>query len=276
MCHKYAGVMVLFLGAPFSGGAQWLNFRDPGTPRTHEGKPNLSAPAPRVHGKPDLSGIWEVEGSPRKQLEPFLLPGGINGLGEDDANLYFLNFFYDFGFGKEPFLPAAAAAFQQRMKSGQKPPSLCLPSTLPVADLLPAPFKIVQTPRSVLLLYEEETSFRQIFTDGRKLPDDPQPSWLGYSVGRWEGDWFIVDTIGFNDRGTLDAMGHPRSESMRVTERMHRRDFGHMEMELTVTDSKTYTQPVTVRVNFRLLPDTELIESFCAEGEQDLTHMRGQ
>lgn len=276
MRRKYVWTLLVFLAAPLSGGAQWVNFRDPEAPRTHEGQPNLSAPAPRVHGKPDLSGIWQVESSPRKQLEPFLLPGGINGLGEDDPNLHFLNFFYDFGFGKEPFLPAAAAAFHERMKSGQKPPSLCLPPSLPVADLLPAPFKIVQTPRSVLLLYEEETSFRQIFTDGRKLPDDPQPSWLGYSVGRWEGDSFVVDSIGFNDRSALDAMGHPHSESMRVTERMRRRDFGHMEMELTVADPKTYTQPVTVRVNVRLLPDTELIESFCSEGEQDLSHMRGQ
>jgi len=272
---KYAWTLFVLLGAPLSGGAQWLNFRDPGTPRTHEGQPNLSAPAPRVHGKPDLSGIWEVESSPRKQLEPFLLPGGINGLGEDDPNIHFVDFLYDFGLGKEPFQPEAAARLHKQMHSPEKPQTLCAPPSLPVADLLPAPFEIVQTPRSMLVLYEGDTFFRQVFTDGRKLPDDPQPSWLGYSVGKWDGDSLVVDTIGFNDRGPLDAMGHFHSDQMRLTERIHRRDFGHMEMELTVTDSKTFTQPVTVQVNFRLLPDTELIESFCSEGEQDLTHMRG-
>ncbi|HEY1241620.1 MAG TPA: hypothetical protein VGF16_13735 [Bryobacteraceae bacterium] len=276
MRNKYVWTFCVLLGMPLVGGAQWLNFRDPGTPRTSDGQPNLSAPAPRVHGKPDLSGVWEVESSPKKEIERYLLPGGINGLGEDDPSKYFINFLSDFPFGKEPFQPAAAAAFQQKMKNPQKPPTLCLPPTLPMADLFPVPFKIVQTPRSVLFLYEADTFFRQIYTDGRKHPDDPQPSWLGYSVGRWDGDWFVVDTIGLTDRGPVDVIGHPRSESMRLTERMHRRDFGHMEMELTVTDPQTYTQPLTVKVNFRLLPDTDVIESFCSEDEQDLPHMRGQ
>jgi hypothetical protein len=276
MRNKYIWTCLVFLGVPLSGFAQWLNFPDPSAPRTSDGNVNLSAPAPRVHGKPDLSGIWEVESSPRKQLEPFLLPGGINGLGEDDPNIHFVDFLYDFGLGKEPFQPEAAARLQKQMHHPEKPQTLCAPPGLPYADLLPAPFKIVQTARATLVLYEGDTFFRQVFTDGRKLPDDPQPSWLGYSVGKWDGDSLVVDTIGFNDRGPLDAMGHFHSESMRFTERMHRRDFGHMEMELTVTDPKTFTQPVTVRVGFRLLPDTELIESFCSEGEQDLTHMRGQ
>ncbi len=269
-------IALTIAGLPVGGHAQWLNYRDSTAPRTPDGKANLSAPAPRIHGKPDLSGIWEVEGSPRKQLEPFLLPGGINGLGEDDPNLYFINFFYDFGFGKEPFRPEAAALFQKQMGSGAKPATLCPPPSLPVSDILPAPFKIIQLPRTTLFLYEGDTTFRQIFTDGRKLPEDPQPSWLGYSVGKWEGDWFVIETVGFNDKGPLDAMGHFHSEAMRLTERIRRRDFGHMEMELTVDDPKTYTQPVTDHVNFRLLPDTELMESFCSEGEQDLAHMRGQ
>jgi len=269
-------IALTILALPLCSEAQWLDVRDATTPRTADGKPNRSAPAPRVHGKPDLSGIWQVEGSPRKQLEPYLLPGGVNGLGEDDPNIYFVNFFEDFGFGKEPFQPQAAALFQQRMHSGEKPSTLCDIPTLPISDIAPTPFKIVPSPRAVLFLYEGDTSFfRQIFTDGRKLPDDPQPSWLGYSVGKWDGDWFVIETIGFNDKGPLDAMGHFHSESMRVTERVRRRDFGHMEMELTVDDPKTYTKPVTNHVGFRLLPDTELIESFCSEGEQDLTHMRG-
>ena len=276
MRTRYVWMLAAILGAPLLGGAQWLNVRDTATPRTRDGKPNLAAPAPRANGKPDLSGIWEVEGSPRKQLEKYLLPGGVNGLGEDDPNIYFVNFFEDFGFGKEPFTPEAAKLFQQRMKNPEKATSLCPPPSMPTADTVPSPFKIVQSPKAMIVLYEGDTYFRQIFTDGRNLPDDPQPTWLGYSVGKWEGDSLVVDTIGLNDKGPLDAMGHFHSESLRLTERIHRRDFGHMEMDLTVTDPKTFTKPVTIHANFRLLPDTELLESFCSEGEQDLTHMRGQ
>jgi hypothetical protein len=127
-----------------------------------------------------------------------------------------------------------------------------------------------------MFLYEADTVFRQIFTDGRKFPPDLQPSWLGYSVGRWAGDVFVTETAGFNDKGPLDAMGHPRSESLRLTESFRRRDFGHLEVQITVDDPKTYTKPVNIRVNHRLLPDTELIESFCSEDEKDLAHFPGK
>lgn len=266
----------MLVGMSVCASAQWLNYPTPGTPRAKDGKPNLSAPAPRRGGKPDLSGVWQVESSSRKELAPYLLPGGENGLGESDASKYFINFFSDFPFGKEPFQPAAAALFHERMQSGRKPPTLCPPPALPVVDLLPGPFKLVQMSGLILMLYEDSTNFRQIYADERKLPSDPQPSWLGYSVGKWEGDWFVIDTVGFNDKGVLDAMGHFHSESMRLTERLHRRDFGHLDMEITVDDSKTYTKPVTVKVSHRLLPDTDLIESFCSEGEKDLAHMPGK
>lgn len=270
-------IVMALLGASLSASAQWLDIRTPGIPRTKDGKPNLSAPAPRRDGKPDLSGIWLVESSPRKEVERFLLPGGENGLGEEDPSKYFINFFFDFPLGQEPFQPAAAASFRQRMQSGQKPPTLCPPPSLPLMDLVPGPFKLVPTPGLFLMLYEGDTSFfRQVYTDGRKLPSDPQPSWLGYSVGKWEGDWLVIDTVGFNDKGVLDAMGHPRSESMHLTERFRRRDFGHMDVEITVDDPKTYAKPVTVKVSHRLLPDTDIIESFCSEGEKDLAHMPGK
>ncbi len=277
MRHRHTGILLAILAAGPCVHAQWLTYRDSALPRTRDGKPNLSAPPSRVNGKPDLTGIWEVESSPKKEVEPYLLPGGENGLGEDVPSKYFLNFFSDFPFGKEPFQPEAAERFQKQLRGGPKPPTLCGPPSLPVSDLIPAPFKIVQTSRIVLMLYEGDTSFfRQIFTDGRKLPGDPQPSWLGYSVGKWEGDALVVDTIGFNDKGPLDAMGHFHSEAMRLTERMRRRDVGHLEMDVTVSDPKTYTRPVTVDLNFRLLPDTELLESFCTEGEQDLAHWPGK
>jgi len=269
-------ILSMFLGASVCASSQWLHQPTPGTPRTKDGKPILSAPAPRHGGKPDLAGVWEVESSTRKELAPYSLPGGENGLGEDDASKYFINFFSDFPLGQEPFQPAAAALYRQRSQSGRKPPTLCPPPTMPVVDLLPAPFKLVQTPGLILILYEDGTNFRQIYTDGRKLPSDPQPSWLGYSVGKWDGDWFVIDTVGFNDKGVLDAMKHFHSESMHVTERLHRRDFGHMDVEITVDDPKTYTKPVTIKVSHRLLPDTDLIESFCSEGESDLAHMPGK
>jgi hypothetical protein len=269
-------IVVMLIGAPVCASAQSLNYPTPGVPRTKDGKPSLSAAAPRRSGRPDLSGVWQVESSSRKELAPYLLPGGENGLGESDASKYFINFFSDFPFGKEPFQPAAAALFRERMQSGRRPPTLCPPPALPVVDLLPGPFKLIQMSGLIVMLYEDGTNFRQIYIDERKLPSDPQPSWLGYSVGKWERDWLVVDTVGFNDKGVLDAMGHFHSESMHLTERFHRRDFGHMDMEITVDDPKTYTKPVTVKVSHFLLPDTDLIESFCSEGEKDLAHMPGK
>ena len=205
-----------------------------------------------------------------------LLPGGENGLGEDDPTKYFLNILADFKQGEEPLTPAAAALLRQRLESGKKPSTLCAPTSVPVSDLAPGPFKIVQTPGLTLILYEADTVFRQIYTDGRKYPVDPDPHWLGYSVGRWEGDWFVIDATGFNDRGPLDAMGHFHSEAMKVTERFHRRDFGHIEFQLRIDDPKTFTSPVTVKLNHILLPDTDISESFCAEDEKDLAHMPGK
>jgi hypothetical protein len=277
------GAFAFALLAPACMQAQWLNQVDRGIPRTRDGKPDLAAKAPRRNGKPDLSGLWQVEGSSRKVLSSLfppgvgLLPGGENGLGENDPQKYFLNVLADFKHGEEPLTPAGAARLGKIMQSTEKPPSLCGIPTVPLTELVPAPFKIVQNPGLTLVLYEGDNQFfRQIYTDGRTFPKDPQPSWLGYSVGRWDGDWFVVDAAGFNDRGSLDAMGHPHSEEMRVAERFHRRDVGHMEAEITITDSKTFTKPVAIRLSYRPLPDSDLLESFCTEGEKDLAHLPGQ
>jgi len=275
MRNPYGWILVALGAAPLCS-AQWAQYRDPVTPRDRNGKPKLIAPAPRLSGKPDLTGIWEAESAPVAEIKQFLLPGGINGLGEDLPSKYFFNFFADFPLGQEPMQPAAASMFQKMSQSQQKPPTLCPPPTLPLANVVPLPYKIIQAPRVTLFLYESDTVFRQVFTDGRKLPADPQPSWLGYSVGKWEGDTFVAETVGFNDRGPLDAMGHPRSESLRLTERLRRRDFGHLDVEVTMDDPKTYTKPVTIRVAHRLLPDTEIIETFCSEGERDLAHFPGK
>ena len=131
-------------------------------------------------------------------------------------------------------------------------------------------------PGEVAILYEVETTFRQVFTDGRKLPVDPSPSWMGYSVGRWEGDTLVVDTIGFNDRSWLDGRGHAHSEELRVEERFQRRDFGHMDVGITLTDPKMLTKPVSFTFMVELLPDTDLLEHYCLEHEKDAAHLPGK
>jgi hypothetical protein len=146
---------------------------------------------------------------------------------------------------------------------------------VPFSTLI-APFKIVQTPRLIVMLLEDNNPPRQIHTDGRKHPADVWPSWMGYSTGAWQGDTLEVETIGFNERSWLDALGHPRSESMRIVERFRRRDFGHMDVEITIDDLKLYTRAFTVKVPYRLLPDTDVLESVCAEGEKDRVHLDGR
>jgi hypothetical protein len=256
--------------------AQWLDHRDPDAPRTKDGKVDMSAPAPRAsNGKPDLSGVWQGEGAPISELLKFL-PAGVNGLGEGPPPMAFFNVLAAYKPEESPLRPEFAEEFQKRAAVAftEPPPLACSPPPVPFADSFPAPFKIVQTPKLTLMLYESDTFFRQIFMDGRKLPEDPQPSWLGYSVGKWQGDSLVVETIGLIPYSPLDIFGHPHSEALRVTEQFHRRDFGHMDVQVTIDDAKTYTKPFTYKINLGLLPDTDLLESFCTENEKDAAHMK--
>jgi hypothetical protein len=254
--------------------AQWLNYPTPGIPRTSDGKPKLSGPTPRVHGKPDLTGLWQTDSAPPAMLER-LIPSGTNGAGEEPLSQYFINIFSDFKAEDIPFLPAAAELYRERAKNftNLSPLTHCLPTGMPMLEMAPAPYKIAQTAGVTFLLYERDTTYRQVYTDGRKLPEDPQPSWLGYSVGKWDGDSFVVDSIGFNDRGWLDARAHTHSEALHLTERFRRIDFGHMEVLLTIDDPKTYSRPFTITLRQRLQADTDLLESYCAENEKDVSHM---
>jgi hypothetical protein len=264
---------ITFVAACLCAQAQWLNQPVAGAPRTPDGKVNLTGPVPRVNGKPDLSGIWQVEAEPRGA-------GGLFGLGESPNSKYFRDILSDFKPGEEPLTPAAAEILRRHGQAGVVGPSqICLPDGVPHADLLPEPFKIIQTPGVIVMLYEVETTFRQIFTDGRKQLVDPSPSWMGYSVGKWEGEnaeTLVVDTVGFNDLSWLDARGHGHSEEMRVEERFHRRDFGHLEVAVTITDPKTFTRPVTIHFVEGLLPDTDLLEHYCLEAEKDAAHVPGK
>jgi hypothetical protein len=275
--HRKIWILLALFAAPLSR-AQWLNHRAAGIPRTADGKPDLSAKTPRATGgKPDLSGLWETDSAPPALLER-LIPGATNGAGEEAPSQYFINIFSDLKPEDEPLRPAAAQAFQQRAQhfTDTSPISHCLPEGIPLIEMAPAPYKIVQTPGVTFMLYERDTTYRQVYTDGRNLPDDPQPSWLGYSVGKWAGDTLVVESIGFNGRGWLDARAHIHSEALRLTERFHRPDFGHLEVRLTVDDPKTYTRPFTVTLKQHLLPDSDLLESYCAENEKDSRHLESK
>jgi hypothetical protein len=245
---------VVALACPLA--AQWLHLPTKGVPRTPDGQPDLSAPAPKTaDGKPDLTGMWQ--GSPKylSNLAADLQP-------EDLA-----------------MQPWAAAVFKERASlahAREESNANCLPEGVPRVNSTPYPFKILQSSTSVIILYEASGFFRQIFTDGRELPADPNPSWLGYSVGKWQGDTLVVDTTGFNGKTWLDQMGHPQTEAGRVTERFRRPDFGHMELQITIDDPKAYDKKWTVTELPRFIADTELLEFVCNENEKDVAHLKGK
>ena len=263
-------IVVTCVVADVSMRAQWLNQPMAGAPRTPDGKINMTGPVPKVNGKPDLSGIWQVQGDPRA-------PNGLFGLGESLNSRYFRDILSDFKPEERPLTPLGVERLRQHTQPGAFNPTLnCLPDGVPHGDLLPEPFKIMHTPGVIVMLYEVETTFRQIFIDGRKLPADMSPTWQGYSVGRWDGDTLVIDSAGFNDRSWLDARGTPRTTDMRIEERFHRRDYGHMDLTITITDPQIFTKPISFSVVEELLPDTDLLEHYCVENERDDAHMPGR
>ena len=257
--------IVMLLAWPMSPAAQWIKIALPDTPRLPDGRPNLKAPPPKADdGKPDLSGIWvRVRGISAPRENPAGLPGRLDHFLPKGAVI--------------PLLPAAAALYEQRSQNLGKgrPSERCLPHGIPDAMLYGGPMKIVQNRRLTLILFEEFNHYRQLFTDGRAFPQDPQPTWFGYSVGRWDGDTFVVDTMGFNDQTWMDDSGLPHSDALRTTERFHRPDFGHLNLQLTFDDPRNYAKPWSVSLAFDLMPDTELIEHIC-ENERDARHMVGK
>jgi len=266
------------LSAPHSANAQWVKYPTPGAPRTRDGKVNLSAPAPRVNGKPDISGLWQAEPTPLAELTAMFGDVGALAVPGDDPQTfskYLFNVLADFKPEDSPLRPEFNELFGKRAQTigADIPTSHCLPGGIPFGMLLPFPIKIVQTPGLIVMLLEADGTSRRVYTDGRKYPDDPQPLWMGYSVGRWEGDTLVVGTRGFNDKSWLDGLGHPHSEDMRVTERFQRRDFGHMDVQFTIDDPKTYTKPFSFTVTLRFVPDTDTLEWFCAENERDRKHL---
>jgi hypothetical protein len=272
--------LALLLFTALLATAQWVRYPTPGIPRTKDGKPNLSAKAPRVNGKPDLSGVWHVQPNTRAEMKKFFGDDvdtiEVPGMEIDTITRYAVNILLDYKPEEIPLTPAAGAIMARRAPGGPEalPSTTCMPLGIPLATNVSEFSKIVQTPSLTIIVLELNGGMiRQIHTDGRKLPVDPSPTWLGYSVGKWEGDTLVVDTIGFNDRGWLDVFGHPQSEAMHITERYHRRDFGHLDIEYTFNDPKMYTKPFTVKETHLLQPDTDILEYVCAENERDEPHM---
>jgi hypothetical protein len=248
-------ILAAAFGAPLA--AQWLNQPTPGIPRTPDGKPDLSAPAPRVSdGKPDLSGVWNrISPKYARNIAADLKPGDVQ--------------------------PWAEALVQQRQEDLGKGYMnvLCVPlgpGYTTSADSTGAEMmKIIQTPALIIILNPDLT-YRQIFLDGRALEAAPNPSWMGYSVGHWDGDTLVVESSGFNDRTWLDHDGHPHTEALRTTERYRRRDFGNLDVDVTFSDPGVYNGPWTVSVRAELAADTELLEWVCTEEGSRLEHWVGK
>jgi hypothetical protein len=244
--------LILWAAALSPLSAQWFKVPSPDIPRTADGRPNLSAPTPRgPDGKPSLSGIWQMNGKYLQDIAADMKPGEV------------------------PYQPWTEQLFNSRRNGAggrDDPAAKCIPG-MPKLDALPYPFKILETPGMTMMLFEGFTTFRQIFTDGRELPKDPNPAWFGYSVAKWEGDDWVVNTTGIRQETWLDNAGRPHSDALHLIERFRRKDFGHMDIELTIDDPKAYTKAWTVKEDLRLLPDTELLEYVCNENNKDYDHL---
>jgi hypothetical protein len=250
---KVASIAVaLFLLGVMPVAAQWVPKVPPGTPLGADGKPNLAAPAPRgADGKPDFSGIWTGDGLANFRDLASEIPGGA------------------------PMQPWAEALYKERLAGKHawiEPDANCLPQGVPKINLAPAPWKFIPLQGTMVILYEAFGQWRQIQMDGRTLVKEPNPSWLGYSTGRWDGDTLVVTTTGFNGKTWLDTGGHPTTEALIVTERFRRPTLGRLEIEVTIDDAKAYTKPWTAMQKMRLLPDTELLEFVCLENEKFQKH----
>jgi hypothetical protein len=272
--------------------AQWPDYPTRNVPRDAKGKPILEGPTPKApDGHPDLSGVWSFRnpgGRAAQQIPGFPAPQPGQGPAPRDTlpivnpsgppNATFFNVGAGFKEGL-PLQPWASDLLKSRMSEHSKdnPDAHCLPLGLMQLHTHPQPRKIIQNPDVIVILYEAQAGIRQIFTDGRPLPPaDVQPWWFGYSVGKWEGDTLVAQTIGFRDDVWLDVNGSPLTNTGKMTERFRRPNYGNLQIEITIEDPKVYTKPFTVMVNQRIMPDTDLIEFICQENDRSGPHLVGK
>jgi len=253
MKTRAAALAIAFLLAWTPATAQWKNLSKDGLPLGPDGKVNMSAPAPRTSaGRVDLSGIYQ------------------------SSYRYFANLAADLGLDKVPMTDEARKIHTARatgLLGYEEPDAHCLPQGVPKINMAPVPFRIVQTDKLVVIVYEAFNLWRQVHLDGRDWADDLNPSWMGYSKGRWEGDALVVETRGLNGKQWLDHGGLPASEKLTVVERFRRPTFGALEIDITITDPTYYIKPWTATPKLRLVPDTELFEFICNENEKSRQHM---
>ncbi|MEO8258867.1 MAG: hypothetical protein ABI868_16090 [Acidobacteriota bacterium] len=253
MTHRAVALAFALVLAAAPAGAQWKNLPNDTVPPGPDGKPNMSAATPRTaSGRPDFSGIYTSNYK------------------------YFQNLAADLGLDNVPMTDEARkihAARATGLLGYDEPDAHCLPQGVPKINMAPVPFKIVQTDRLVVLVYEAFNLWRQVFLDDREWADDLNPSWMGYSKGRWDGDTLVVETRGLNGKQWLDHGGLPASDKLTVIERFRRPNIGRLEIEITITDPTYYTKPWTATTISRLTPGTELFEFICNENEKSSSHM---
>jgi len=249
-------ISVVIVLATAVADAQWDPFPVKNMPRTADGKVDMNAQPRRIDGKVDFSGFWMPSDNVR----------------------HLINLASDMKPEDIPLTPWAADVYKERIDTNGigHPGVRCLPSGIPEKLNIPDGLKVVQTPDLIVFLYESRTIYRQVFLDGRPLPKDPQPTWMGYSVGHWEGDTLVVETIGQNGKTWLDMRGLPGTEELKVIERYSRPTIGRIDIDVTISDPKAYIKPWNVKLAWRLIPDTDLIESICEENSKDLPHMVGK
>jgi len=233
---------------------QWTKVPPLEAPRTSSGEVDLKAPAPRLSdGRPDLSGSWST-----------------------DDNRYVRDFANDLKPEDVPYQPWAKKLFDERKDgshSREDPDAHCLPQGVPKIDSVQYPWKLVYTPNSIVIIYEAFNYWRQIFTDGREMNPDANPTWFGYSTGKWDGDTLVVDTRGFNGHIWLDQLGRPTTEKLHVIERYQRMDYGHLIIDITIDDPGAYLKPFGTRQEVHLRPGWEPMEFICGENNVDLPHL---
>jgi hypothetical protein len=236
---------------------QWIKVPPLAAPRTNSGAIDMKAPAPRLaDGRPDLSGAWSA-----------------------DDNRYVRDFALDMKPEDVPYQPWAKKLFEERKDgahSREDPDAHCLPQGVPKIDSVQYPWKVVYTPNSIVIIYESFNYWRQIFMDGREMGPDANPTWMGYSTGRWEGDTLVVDTRGFNGKAWLDQLGRPTTEKLHVIERYRRVDYGDLTIDITIDDPGAYTKPFSSRQEMHLRPGWEPMEFICGENNTDLPHLPGK